>query len=218
MSETPWDKRDYRWAAVRRIERQRRSLGLAYYGRRAALSAAYWGVELGQSCSFYGPIMFNRTGYSRIAIGSDCVFRSAYWSNEIGVNRPCMLSTLAPEAELLIGDRCGLSGTVIAASESVVLGDDVLCGANVTIMDSDLHSPEFPSAREAPHAPVVIEAGAWLGLNAVVLKGVTIGRGSVVAAGSIVVTSVPPRVIVAGQPAVVIRELSPSADFPPRHA
>lgn len=202
--------RDYRWAAVRRIERQRRALALAYYSKRASLSAVYWGVELGQSCSFYGPVMFNRTGQSRIVIGSNCVFRSAYWSNEVGVNRPCMLSTLAPSAELLIGDGCGLSGTVIAAAESVVLGNNVLCGANVTIMDTDVHEPEFPMRGRAVHAPVVIEDGAWLGLNVVVLKGVTIGQGAVVAAGSVVVKSVPPRAIVAGQPAVVVRELDSS--------
>lgn len=211
VSQTPSKKTDYRWAAVRRIERQRLALALAYFRKRAVLSAAYWGVELGEACTFHGPIMFNRTGHSRIVIGSNCVFRSAYWSNEVGVNRPCMLSTSAPGAELVIGDGCGLSGTVIAAAESVVLGDNVLCGANVTIMDTDVHEPESPTFGRARHAPVVIEDGAWLGLNVVVLKGVTIGRGSVVAAGSVVVGSVPERVIVAGQPAVVVRELDSSA-------
>ena len=144
--ETPHMTRDYRWAVVRRIEQQRRLLALTYFGKRAKLAAAYWGVELGESCSFYGPILFNRTGHSRIAIGSDCVFRSAYRSNEVGVNRPCMLSTSAPGAQLVIGDGCGLSGTVIAASESVVLGRNVLCGANVTIMDNDAHDPGSPGA------------------------------------------------------------------------
>ena len=218
MSEPPPQRRDFRWAAVRRIEGQRRALALAYFGKRAALSAVYWGVDLGESCSFYGPILFNRTGYSRIAVGPNCVFRSAYRSNEAGVNRPCMLSTLAPGAELLIGRGCGLSGTVIAAAERVVLGDNVLCGANVTIMDSDLHDPASPIGGQAPHAPVVIEDGAWLGLNAIVLKGVTIGRGSVVAAGSVVVGSVPPGVIVAGQPAVVVRELDPAMPPPSRRS
>lgn len=211
MSQVPRKKTDYLWAAVRRIEGQRHALALAYYGRRAAASAAYWGVELGGSCSFYGPVLFNRTGHSRIVIGSNCVFRSAYWANEVGLNRPCMLSTSAPGAEIVIGDGCGLSGTVIAATESVVLGEHVLCGANVTIMDSDVHQPESPKLGRARHAPVIIEDGAWLGLNVVVLKGVTIGRGAVVAAGSIVVDSVPERVVVAGQPAVVIREFDSSA-------
>lgn len=204
-------KRDYRWALVRRIEQQRLRVALAYYRKRAELSAAYWGVELGQDCSFFGPTLFNRTGHSRIVIGSGCVFRSARWSNEMGVNRPCMLSTSAPHAQLTIGKGCRLSGTVIAAATSVVLGKNVLCGANVTIMDTDAHDPEAPTQGRAGHAPVVIEDGVWLGLGVVVLKGVTIGRGSVVAAGSIVTRSLPPGVIAAGQPAAVVRRLGAGA-------
>ena len=209
---------DYRWALVRRIEQQRLRVALAYYRKRAELSAAYWGVELGEDCSFFGPVLFNRTGHSRIVVGSRCAFRSAYWSNEMGVNRPCMLSTSAPHAELAIGDGCRLSGTVIAAAERVVLGANVLCGANVTIMDTDAHDPEAPTQGRAGHAPVVIDDGVWLGLDVVVLKGVTIGRGTVVAAGSIVTRSLPQGVIAAGRPAAVVRPLgagaSPEDDSP----
>jgi acetyltransferase-like isoleucine patch superfamily enzyme len=212
----PAPKTDYRWALVRRIEQQRLRVALAYYRKRAELSAAYWGVEIGENCAFFGPMLFNRTGYSRIAIGSGCVFRSAYWSNEIGVNRPCMLSTKAPHAELAIGDGCRLSGTVITSAERVILGENVLCGANVTIMDTDVHEPEAPIHGRARRAPVVVEDGVWLGLNVVVLKGVTIGRGSVVAAGSVVSRSLPPGVIAAGQPAAVVRRLGEGAS--PRDA
>jgi acetyltransferase-like isoleucine patch superfamily enzyme len=206
------EKRDHRWAIVSRIEERRTNIALAYFAARAGLSAAYWGVDIGAGCSFYGPLLLNRVGGSDISVGSDCVFRSSYRSNQIGVNRPCMLSTLRPGAALMIGDGCGLSGTVISAAERVVLGKGVRCGANVTITDTDWHSPESPDIgpEEASHAPVVIEDGAWLGLNVVVLKGVTIGSGSVVAAGSVVVESVPPRVVVAGQPARPVRVLNPA--------
>lgn len=201
--------RDYHAAVVRRIERQRVRLALQYFGARAVLAAKYWGVQLGDGGQYYGPILFHRVDHSVIATGSSCVFRSAHWSNQVGLNRPCMLSTLEAGAEVSIGDGCGLSGTVIAAVESVTLGRGVLCGANVTITDTDWHVPEAPhdSSRIAPHSPVRIEDGVWLGLNAVVLKGVTIGHNSVVGAGSVVVESVPPRVVVAGQPAKILREL-----------
>lgn len=206
--------RDYRWAAVRRIQHHRERLLLRYYSARATASARYWGVELGSSCDFYGPVLFRRTGRSRIRVSARCVFRSAYWSNGAGIDRPCMLSTLCQGAELLVGEACGLSGTVIAAADSVVLGSGVSCGANVTIMDTDWHCVDDPraGAETAAHAPVRIEDGVWLGLGVVVLKGVTIGRGSVVAAGSIVTESLPAGVLAAGQPAEVVRTLRSAAD------
>ena len=81
-----------------------------------------------------------------------------------------------------------LSGTVIAAAERVVLGRGFSCGANVTIMDTDWHNADRPrgSPETAKHAPVHIEDAVWLGLGVVVLKRVTIGRGSVLAGGGIV--------------------------------
>ncbi len=208
--DTAWrTRRDLRWAVVRRMESGREKLLLEYYALKTAASAAYWGVEIGRDCRFHGPILLSRTGYSRIQVGDGCLFRSAYRANRVGLNHPCMLTTREPGAELIIGPGCGLSATAIAAAERVVLGRNVLCGANVAIMDTDWHSLDHASGvpGRSAHAPVFIEDDVWLGLNAIVLKGVTIGNGTVVAAGSIVTESLPPRVLAAGQPARVIREL-----------
>jgi acetyltransferase-like isoleucine patch superfamily enzyme len=57
-------------------------------------------------------------------------------------------------------------------------------------------------------APVIIEDNVWIGMNAVILKGVTIGENSVVAAGAVVSKSVPANVVVAGNPAVIVKELT----------
>jgi len=65
-----------------------------------------------------------------------------------------------------------MSGTIVAAAKSIVIGDDVLCGANVTITDTDWHGIRPDERRKAARsAPVVIEKNAWLGLNVIVLKG-----------------------------------------------
>jgi len=91
-------------------------------GKRARLlSAAYWGVALGDDCAFYGRI--RRVPASGLAIGERCVFRSSVWSNQVGLNRTCMLSTPAAGAELRVERDCGLSGTVLAAAETIVLED-----------------------------------------------------------------------------------------------
>lgn len=174
----------------------------------ARLQASWWGVEFGSGCIFHGRTRLRRSPGSAITVGNDCRFRSRVGSNAVGLNRPCMLSTLRSGATLKIGSACGFSGTVIAAAESIIIGDRVMCGGNATITDTDWHGLQ-PSERSRPGAcaPIVIEEDVFIGLNALVLKGVTIGRGTVVAAGSVVTRSLPEMVVAAGNPAQVIRQL-----------
>ena len=77
-------------------------------------------------------------------------------------------------------------------------------GANVTIMDGDAHQDD---SRAGKNAPIVIEDNVWIGANATILKGVTIGRNSLIGAGSVVVKSIPENVIAAGNPCRVIKSL-----------
>jgi acetyltransferase-like isoleucine patch superfamily enzyme len=107
-------------------------------------------------------------------------------------------------ATIEIGSNCGFSGTVISSASKIVIGENVRCGANTLITDTDWHTND---PRTGPDAPVIIERGVWLGVNVIVLKGVTIGERTLVAAGSIVTKSLPPGVIAAGLPARVIREV-----------
>jgi acetyltransferase-like isoleucine patch superfamily enzyme len=172
--------------------------------------ASAWNIRLAPGCNFYGwPILRKHAG-SGIEIGRNCTFRSSRYSNLLGLNRPCGLSTLRPGASIIIGADCGFSGTVIGAAAKIQIGDRVLCGANTTITDTDWHNLA-PELREdycqAPSAPVVIEDDVWLGLNVTVLKGVRIGRGSVIAAGSVVVRDVPEGCLAGGTPARVLRRL-----------
>ena len=111
---------------------------------------------------------------------------------------------MTAQAEVRVGNDCGFSGTVIAAFNSIILGDHVVCGANTLITDSDWH-PEDP--RSGAPKPVRIDDNVWLGVNATVLKGVTIGANSVIGAGSVVTANIPANVIAAGNPCKIIREL-----------
>jgi acetyltransferase-like isoleucine patch superfamily enzyme len=171
-------------------------------------AARWWGIELGGGCRFYGLPLFRRLPGSRIRVGRNCDFRSAVWSNQVGLNRRCTVSTLSRSALIEIGEGCGFSSTAISAAQCVRLGKRVMCGANVAIMDTDWHSLDAEQ-RQAGTAglstPVLIEDDVWLGMNVTVLKGVTIGARTVVAAGSVVTRSLPADVIAAGQPARVVR-------------
>lgn len=170
----------------------------------AKIKALWWGIQLGKGCSFHGPVSFKRAPYSTIFIGEKCKFNSAPCSNRIGVNRPCMISTLKAESQVHIGSGCGFSGTVIAAGKEIVLGDNVRCGANTLIMDTDWHEGD---ARAGPDLSVRIGNDVWLGVNVTVLKGVEIGNGTIVGAGSVVTSSLPGNVVAAGSPAKVLRTL-----------
>ena len=171
---------------------------------RARLAAKWWGVLLAPGCEFRGLPLFRRHPNSLISIGACCKFYSSPISNLIGINRPCMLSTLAEGAEIHIGPNCGFSGTVIGCAAKIVIGENVRCGANTLITDTDWHTDD---PRTGPDAPVKIEKGVWLGVNVTVFKGVTIGENTLVAAGSLVTHSLPANVVAAGVPAKVIKQL-----------
>lgn len=98
------------------------------------------------------------------------------------------------------------SGCRLQDQGGITIGDRVLVGHNVVMatLDHDLD----PSKRSTLHgAPIVIGNDVWIGANATITKGVTIGDGSVVAAGAVVTKDVPPRTIVGGVPAKVIRPI-----------
>ena len=108
-----------------------------------------------------------------------------------------------------IGDRCFVNcGTVLVSVKEIVIGDDVAFANEVCVMDSNSHGLEGGAHVEAP---VHIGDGTWLGARAMVLPGVTIGKRVMVAAGAVVTRDVPDDVLVAGNPARVVRSLS----YPP---
>jgi len=172
--------------------------------------ARIMGITIGQGCKFYGTPSLIRFHRSKINMGNNCRFRSDRKTNLIGINRKCIISTLRVDAEIDIGNNVGLSGTVISAAKKIRIGNDVLCGANVTITDTDWH-PVDPLNRHSRvginSLPVNINDNVWLGLNVVVLKGVTIGKNSIIGPNSVVIKDIPANVIAAGNPCKVIKEL-----------
>lgn len=95
-------------------------------------------------------------------------------------------------------------GTSIVAAAHVRVGEDCLIGTHVMVMDCDFHRVE-DKAWDTNGEPIILEPRVWLGNRSIVLKGVTVGHDSVVAAGAVVTKDVPPRTVVAGNPARVVR-------------
>lgn len=127
--------------------------------------------------------------------------------------------------KLIIGDYSYVGRSRIFAAQSINIGKGVLISDHTVIMDSDLHplvgkkryedlkkwqKGTFPDVYTGILSqPVMLCDYVWVGANCVVLKGVNIGEGAIVGAGSVVVRDVPPYTIVAGNPAKLIREIPP---------
>ncbi len=119
-------------------------------------------------------------------------------------------SSKQQQGEIRIGDHCLISpGASIASAESIHIGDNCMIAAEVNITDSDWHGVYNRTRPFRCSAPVTIEENVWLGLRAIIGKGVHIGKHAVVAAGSVVVEDVPSYAVVGGNPAKVIKTLNP---------
>jgi len=134
------------------------------------------------------------------------------------------LSTFGHGGEIRIGEWCYIGeASRIWSAISIELGDRVLVSHSVNIFDSLTHpigaaarheqvkqifEEGHPLSLSLDESPVRIQNDAWIGAGAMIMRGVTVGEGGIVAAGAIVTRDVPPYSIVAGNPAVLVRELS----------
>ena len=174
----------------------------------AALTARrFASYEVGPDTDFL-PWRVKGAGQCHLRIGRNCFIR-----DKIVFERP--------GARLAVGDRTYLGTGLIAVADSVEIGSDVMFGWGVTIVDHNSHGVGFShrqgdterwlhGGKDWTHvkvAPVSIADKAWIGFNATILKGVTVGEGAVIAACAVVTKPVPPWTVAAGNPARVIREL-----------
>ena len=112
----------------------------------------------------------------------------------------------APE-RIEFGDQVDIGEfTHIRANGGLRIGSRVLIAAHVTITTRE-HTVALPRWGKTTDAPIAIEDDVWIGAGAIVLPGVTIGRGSVVAAGAVVAADVPPFTVVGGVPAKTIKQV-----------
>lgn len=180
----------------------------AFQSRIGRYYLKLWGVQVGKHLTMSSFPYCRTIGSGKIIIGNNVMIKNKLKENPAGVFHRCVL--LADSgATLSIADNVGISGSIIYATKSVTIGDGCMLGANCQIFTSDFHPLNAKDRRERNReatvsGPVILEKDVWVGANAVILRNITIGRGSVVAVGSIVTKDVPAGVIVAGNPARVI--------------
>lgn len=167
------------------------------------------GVQVGSGVKLDGLPIVSGAKLGKIAIGDRVSLVSRSSGTALGVRSRTILRLLAPGARLAIGSDCGLSGAVICAAIGVELGERCLIGADVLIFDTDFHNRGHDRRYSVPDwqsisRPVVIEENVFIGARSIVTKGVRIGKGAIIGAGSIVVSDVPPSTVFAGNPARLI--------------
>jgi acetyltransferase-like isoleucine patch superfamily enzyme len=125
-----------------------------------------------------------------------------------------------PESYIEVGSDSTLVGAIFMCAERITLGRNVLISYNVMLADSDFH-PLNPSSRiqdavaNSPQgdrsdrpaitsSPIIVDDDAWVGIGAIILKGVHIGKGAKIGAGAVVSRDVPPGVTIEGNPARIV--------------
>jgi len=174
-------------------------------------------VVLGDDSLITGPKAFARFRSTRepaLVIGRACTLDGVHFA-------------INPQGLVTIGEGCAFYGSVLLCELEIRIGQHVCMGWNATLSDSDFHPTEVAerhadvlacspvgeglSRRPYPSRPIVIGNDVYIGHNATVLKGVTIGDGAFIEPGAMVSKDIPPRARVIGNPAKVMEILPPPA-------
>lgn len=157
----------------------------------------------------YGIIYLNNNG--KIIIGNNVSINSTRLISAIGGDTRTVIS-VAKNAVLEIGDDSGINNSAIFCRNAIKIGKNVIIGGSCKIWDTDFH-PTDPGLRlvakntNAKTAPIIINDNVFIGGSCIILKGVEIGKNSVVGAGSVVAKNIPSNQIWAGNPARFIRNI-----------
>ena len=168
------------------------------------------GVEVGSGVKLGIPPLIFRHRLALIRLADGVKISGAALQNPICGGARMVLAAIEPNAEIIIGNETGLSCCTIYSTKSIKIGNWVNIGAGSKIYDTDFHPVDALARRNSnkrfiQSQPVVIEDDVWIGAHVIILKGVHIGRGSIVACGAVVTHDVPAGAIVGGVPARFIK-------------
>lgn len=171
-------------------------------------------IKVGVNLRIRGPIKIDCKKSGLIKIGDNFNLTSGLMINPLGRN---ILSQIRVDkgGKLIIGDNVGMSNVSIWAKDKITVGNNVKIGADVLIMDSNMHSIDFISRRSeatdmnnTQNKEVLIGDDVFIGARTIINKGVNIGSRSIIAAGSVVVSSVPKGEVWGGNPAKFIKTVN----------
>ena len=192
------------------LDRANRILRHLYLAFRRWQVGRVQGLSLANDVVIKGRPIIEIGRGARVEIKKGVTLNSRNSGYHINMHSPVKLFADREGAKILIGANTRIHGACIHAYKMVSIGRNCLVAGNCQIMDASGHESSFHDVENRINTsdsgrPIVIEDCVWVGANCLVLPGVRIGRGSIIAAGSVVVHDVPPMVIAAGNPAKPIR-------------
>jgi acetyltransferase-like isoleucine patch superfamily enzyme len=167
-------------------------------------------VEIASGVELNGLPLIDIQPGSRLFIGQGACLNSRNRGYHLNMHSPVKLFADRPGAEIRIGAQSRIHGSCIHAYRSISIGARCLIAANCQIIDGGGHDLSFPHVEQRIHtqgssAAIVIEDDVWIGANSIILPGVRLGKGCVVAAGSVVTKDVPAMAVAGGNPARLIK-------------
>lgn len=162
------------------------------------------------SFSCYGFPYLHKSMDAKVFIGKNFKMNNGSKYSDSGLNGKCRIE-VRDNAILSIGNNVGISDVTITCHQKIYIGNNVLIGAGATIRDTDNHSLNPQDRLEGldflnkKNAPIIVKDNVFIGANATLLKGVTIGENAIVGACSVITKDVPANQIWAGNPAKFIK-------------
>jgi len=192
------------------ISKFSRMLKSIYYEIRKFQFSRIPGIKIGSGVVFDGKPIINVLNGGSIVIGDNVTLNSSNRGYHLNMYTPVKLFADRPGAKIEVGQRTRIHGSCLHAYTSIVIGEKCLIAANCQIIDSSGHNLSFDNIGNRINTlgngrPIVVQDCVWIGANTIILPGVTIGKGSVIGAGSIITKDIPPMVVAAGNPARVIK-------------
>jgi acetyltransferase-like isoleucine patch superfamily enzyme len=178
---------------------------LRFYWKLTRAYLRLRGAEVGKNvrCNGFPHVKIRKGG--RLIIEDDVMLNAAPWANA-HVTAGSFNLFVAAGATLYLRRAAGVSGTRIVAIREIDIGPGTFIGGGCLICDSNMHEIPLGSKNPVRCEPIHIGNRVFIGAQCVILKGIKIGDGAVIAAGSIVSKSVPARCLAAGNPAKVCKE------------
>ena len=169
------------------------------------------GLQISSPVRLFGHPICSRYPGSVISLGSHVTLDSSARANPLGGSSPCVLRTMTSTARLTLGDRVGLSSSIIVAGNSIEISEDTILGAGSMVLDNDFHVSghgfSWLTEYSKNSKPVKIGRGCFIGARSIILKGVTLGDRVVIGAGSVVTKDIPAYSVAAGNPARIVRTI-----------